>query len=136
MSVIVSWKPWNKICILGPYFIVVFWNRVALINLRWTWFHVLALDLDFLLSVSNITVPEEMSHQINAVSSYPVLINYKAHWLKIWSGLWHTKLKSSWLKYIWKTQHRRVSLYFQFQLSAEIGGNPLPFCLIILLSTE
>lgn len=90
----------------------------------------------FLLSVSNITVPEETSNPINAVSSYLVLINYRPRWLKIWSGLWHTKLKASWLKYIWKTQHGHGSLYFHFQLSAEIGENTLPFCLIILLSTE
>lgn len=37
----------------------------------------------FLLSVSNITVPEETSNPINAVSSYLVLINYRPRWLKI-----------------------------------------------------
>lgn len=78
----------------------------------------------------------EISNQINVVSSYLVLINYEPHWFKTWSGWWDSKLKPSWLKHIWKTQHRHVSLYFHFSLSAEIGGNSLPFCLIILLSTE
>ena len=92
-----------------------FWNELGLTI--WWWKLILCPIFGFrvfFLSVSSITVSGEMSNQINAVSSYLVLINYKPCWFKIWSGLWYTKWKPSWLKHIWKTQHGHVSLYFHF----------------------